>query len=180
MYLCSQANHSLLPLIDHQPTRARVASLLYSWCISAKFYATETHFFILEFTFSRYFWIHAFLATLFLFNFLLILCEFYSMHPNPTYLPVSLYPPSALAILPSEENKKPCCGSFSMSQGVAQCTLLSTLLCLQMLIAMNLLGSGLCYITITGSSLGIFLVILLLSWIMEVLPLWIYRTSPFP
>lgn len=35
-----------------------------------------------------------------LFNFLLILCDFHILYPNPTHPPVPLYPPSALATSP--------------------------------------------------------------------------------
>lgn len=33
---------------------------------------------------------------------LLVLCEFHIIHPNPTYLRIPLYLPSALATSPSE------------------------------------------------------------------------------
>lgn len=40
------------------------------------------------------------------FNFLLVLCEFYIMHPNPIYLPLPSYSPSTLVTFPQTAGEK--------------------------------------------------------------------------
>jgi len=47
------------------------------------------------------------LSITFFFNFLLIICGFRIMHPNPTHLPLPLYLPSALGTFPLREAIRP-------------------------------------------------------------------------
>ena len=47
-----------------------------------------------------------FVCLLACFTFLLILCEFHIMHPNPTHLPGSSYPPPALVYVGSPHKRK--------------------------------------------------------------------------
>lgn len=65
---------------------------------------------------------------------LLVLCEIHIMCPNPTHLSLLSYPPSTLATSPPQEKKK-------ILQWRLQCvpeyTLWSTLLCLQVFIAVT-------------------------------------------
>jgi hypothetical protein len=47
----------------------------------------------------------------FLITFLLILCEFHIMHPNPAHLPDPPYPPPQKKKQTSKQKTKPHCGS---------------------------------------------------------------------
>jgi hypothetical protein len=69
--------------------------------------------------------------------FYLVLCKFHIMYPNPTHLCLlsDLPPPPWEAPLQQEKEKSSHCGNCSVSQCAPQYTLLSTFLCLQMLIA---------------------------------------------
>lgn len=80
-------------------------------------------------------------------HFLIELCEFHTMHPGPTHLPVPSYLLSAL-VPPQIKQKKiffrketkqnpSCCGSCTVSQCVTQCILLSKQLSLQIVTMMS-------------------------------------------
>lgn len=79
------------------------------------------------------YWVRLILRTSFL-NLLLVLCEFHTVHPNP--------PPASPRTCPSplqpplNRGKVSYCASCSVSRCVPHHTLFSTLLCLQMFIAM--------------------------------------------
>ena len=74
---------------------------------------------------SCYFYLFIYL---FIFCFLLTLCDFHTMHPNPSQSPISLHPPSTPASSPTKTKQKMefCCESCSVSQCATQCTLWST------------------------------------------------------
>jgi hypothetical protein len=61
-------------------------------------------------------------------NFLLVLCEFHIMYPNPIHLPSPGHQLSTLSTFPHNRKKKSHCGGCSVSLCVPQGILLSTLL----------------------------------------------------
>ena len=66
------------------------------------------------------------LFVFFFFNLLLVLCEFHTMHPNPTHLIHPLYPPTTLAISLHRE------GKIVILEHLVCHHVLSTVLCQQM------------------------------------------------
>ena len=90
----------------------------------------------------------------FLFNFLLILCEFYIIHPNPTHFLVPLYLPFYLATSPTKEKeilwKLQCvtmCTPFCPHSFTCKCSLQELLVWFE--------ASGFCYPINTGSLPGL-------------------------
>lgn len=110
-----------------------------------------------------------------LFNFLLILCQFYLMNPNPSHSsPLHMHP---LSLQPPPQ-KKSHCGSWSVSQCVPEWYPLTTLFYFESFVWFE--ASSSFYSINTGSSLTCTsLQILLLPCVWKLLQLWICKTSPF-
>jgi hypothetical protein len=129
-----------------------------------------------------------------LFNFLLILCDFPIMHSGPTHLPTPSYPPSTLATsLPKKIKahkqinktnireyillwKLLCVTMCPTGYPAVHTSSLANLHCNESLIWFEI--AGFCNTFSTGSSLELFLVILLLPCVSEILQLWISRAHP--
>lgn len=110
-----------------------------------------------------------------LFNFLLILCGFRIMHPNP-HLPLPLYLPSALGTFPLREATRPTAHPFAHTSLLAFTAHPFAHTSLLASIAVSL-WSGFPLLN-TGSSPGLFSDSLLLPCVMGILQLWISRSDP--
>lgn len=113
---------------------------------------------------------------------IVILCEFHTMHLNPTHVPASPYLLSNLSNSLAEENKTK---TLPTEAAVSpQYTLLPTELYLQMFIAVSHCSGSrplACYqhwTLTTGCSLEVILDILLSPCVMKVLQLWLCRLTP--
>lgn len=120
----------------------------------------------------------------------------HSIHPNPIHFPVLLHLPSTATAPPSKKKKKikekahpsfqplhvpfvclwglgSCCVSHSVPFGSNSftCKRCNVLL-------FRFKASGFCYTVSTGPSLKLLSDSLWLPWVMDVLPLWFFRTSP--
>jgi hypothetical protein len=116
-------------------------------------------------------------SSIFLKNFLLILCELHIMHLNSTHLPIPLYSPSAPATSPKEKKKRK---KKKKKNNKAAATTTTTSRCITVwptvhtFVHTSLLGndcneslvwfeaSGFCYTVNTGSSMGLLSALLLL------------------
>jgi hypothetical protein len=118
-----------------------------------------------------------FFSILFLIS-LLIPCEFHTMHPNRTHLPIPLYPPSKEKnknkTINNNNNKKSRCGSCSVSvcptvSPFVHTSLLANVHCNALLVWFE--TSGFCYSIYTGSSLGLLSDVLFSLCVVEILQL---------
>lgn len=110
----------------------------------------------------------------FLSDFLLILCGFHIMLPNPTLYLVSSFPPSAIANAPPEKNnrnflswKLSCVTVRNTVYPLVRTASLANVHCNESLVLVEV--SGFCYTINTGSSLQLLWDILLLPCVVEIL-----------